>query len=139
MFCTFDFPLGIGFYYSLPLLLTKAGYIPVPTSTQTQPDFNNIESDWTTALKIMSHGCTRFVAFQKRSKWGNNSIKKLLGFNYFYRICGNVMFSYCVSVQAFTFECLNMETSFLEWWYNLTVSRSSLSTKDIGSRSRSLW
>ena len=40
------------------------------------------------------------------------------------------MFSYCVcvcvcvSVQAITFECLDVETSFLVWWDILTISRS---------------
>ena len=38
----------------------------------------------------------------------------------------------CGSVQAITFECLDIETSFLAWWYMLTISRSSLSTKVIG-------
>ena len=56
-------------------------------------------------------------------------------------ICGKVMFSYCVclcvSVQAITFECLDIETLCLVWWYTLTISRSSLNSKVIGSRSRS--
>ena len=52
------------------------------------------------------------------------------------------MFSYCLSVcvsgQAITFEYLDIESSFLVWWDTLTISRSSLSIKVIGSRSRSL-
>ena len=57
--------------------------------------------------------------------------------------CGKVMFSYClcvsvcVSVWAITFEFLAIETSFLVWWYIVTISRSRLSIKVIGSRSRS--
>ena len=42
-----------------------------------------------------------------------------------------------LSVQAITFELLNIETSFLASRYILTISRSSLSIKVIGSRSRS--
>ena len=45
--------------------------------------------------------------------------------------------SICLSVQAITFEPLHMETSFLLWRYILTISRSSLSIKVIGSKSRS--
>ena len=36
-----------------------------------------------------------------------------------------------VSVQAITFEAINIETSFLVWWYILTISRSSLRVKVI--------
>ena len=43
-----------------------------------------------------------------------------------------------VSVQAITFECLDIETSFLVQWYILTISRSSLSIRVTESRSRSL-
>ena len=51
---------------------------------------------------------------------------------------GNVfVVSVCVSVWAITFEPVDIETSFLVWWYILTISRSSLSVKVIGSRSRS--
>ena len=39
----------------------------------------------------------------------------------------------CLSVQAITFEPLDIETSFLVCWYILTISRSSLSRKVIGS------
>ena len=42
-----------------------------------------------------------------------------------------------LSVQAMTFESLDIETSFLVCRYILTISRSSLSIKVIGSRSRS--
>ena len=38
---------------------------------------------------------------------------------------------------AITFEPVDIETSFLVWWYILTISRSSLSIKVIGSRLRS--
>ena len=41
----------------------------------------------------------------------------------------------CLSVRAITFEPVDIETSFLAWWYILTISRSSLSIKVIGSRS----
>ena len=47
--------------------------------------------------------------------------------------------SVCVYVWAITFECLDIETSFLVWQYILTISRSSLRIKVIGSMSRSLW
>ena len=64
------------------------------------------------------------------------------------RVCGQVMLSVmsvcvsvCVSVflsvQVITFEPLDIETSFLVCRYILTISRSSLSIKVIGSRSRS--
>ena len=45
--------------------------------------------------------------------------------------------SVCLSVQTITFEPLHIGTSFLVWRYILTISRSSLSIKVIGSRSRS--
>ena len=48
-----------------------------------------------------------------------------------------VCVSVFLSVQAITFEPLNIETSFLVCRYILTISRSSLSIKVIGSRSRS--
>ena len=43
----------------------------------------------------------------------------------------------CLSVQATTFELLDIGTSFLVCKYILAISRSSLSIKVIGSRSRS--
>ena len=54
-------------------------------------------------------------------------------------VFGHVCLSVCVflSVQAITFEPLDIETSFLVCRYILTISRSSLSIKVIGSRSRS--
>ena len=46
------------------------------------------------------------------------------------------MFSLCLcvylSVWAITFEVVDIETSFLVWWYILTISRSSLSIKSLG-------
>ena len=50
-------------------------------------------------------------------------------------IFGHVCLSVFLSVQAITFEPLDIETSFLVWRYILTISRSSLSIKVIGSRS----
>ena len=52
---------------------------------------------------------------------------------------GNVHLSVCVclSVRDIIFECLDIETLFLVWWYTLTISRLHLSTKVIESRSRS--
>ena len=44
----------------------------------------------------------------------------------------------CLSVWAITFD-IDIKTSFLVWWYILTISRSSLSIKVIGSRSRSSY
>ena len=49
----------------------------------------------------------------------------------------SVCLSVCLSVQTITFEPLHIGTSFLVWRYILTISRSSLSIKVIGSRSRS--
>ena len=40
-------------------------------------------------------------------------------------------------VWAITFEAVDIETSFLVWCYILTISKSSLNIKVIGSRSRS--
>ena len=48
-----------------------------------------------------------------------------------------VCVSVCLSVWAITFEWVDIETSFLVWCYILTISRSSLSIKVIGLRSRS--
>ena len=50
-------------------------------------------------------------------------------------VFSHVCLSVCLSVQAITFESLNIETSFLVCRYILTISRSSLSIKVIGSRS----
>ena len=52
-------------------------------------------------------------------------------------VCLSVCLSVCPSVQAITFELLHIETSFLVCRYIFTISRSSLSVKVIGSRSRS--
>ena len=49
------------------------------------------------------------------------------------RVCGRGN----VFVVSVCVEAVDIETSFLVWWYILTISRSSLSIKDIGSRSRS--
>ena len=45
--------------------------------------------------------------------------------------------SVCVSVQMITFELLKPGTSFLAYTYIFMMSRSGLSTKVIGSRSKS--
>ena len=52
-------------------------------------------------------------------------------------VCLSVCLSVCVSVQMITFEPLMIGTSFLVHTYIFIISRSSLSTKVIGSRSRS--
>ena len=52
-------------------------------------------------------------------------------------VCVCVWLSLCVSVRAITFEQIDIETSFLVWCYILTISRSNLSIKFIGSNSRS--
>ena len=52
-------------------------------------------------------------------------------------VCLCVFLSVCLSVYVITFEPLDIETLFLVCRYILTISRSSLSTKVIGSRSRS--
>ena len=57
--------------------------------------------------------------------------------NVFSRVCSSICLAVCLSVQAITFELLHIGTSFLVWRYILTISRSSLSIKVIGSRSRS--
>ena len=49
--------------------------------------------------------------------------------------CLSVCLSVFLSVQAITFEPLDIETSFLVCRYILTISRSNLSIKVIGSRS----
>ena len=51
--------------------------------------------------------------------------------------CLSVCLSVFLSVLAITFEPLDIETSFLACRYILTISRSSLSMKVVGSRSRS--
>ena len=51
-------------------------------------------------------------------------------------VCVCVSLSVCLSVQAINFEWVDIETSFVVWCYILTISRSSLSIKVIGSRSR---
>ena len=43
--------------------------------------------------------------------------------------CLSVCLSVYMSIRAITFECLDIETSFLVWWYIWTISRSHLSTK----------
>ena len=52
-------------------------------------------------------------------------------------VFGHVCLSVCLSVQTITFEPLHIGTSFLVWRYILTISRSNLSIKVIGSQSRS--
>ena len=49
----------------------------------------------------------------------------------------SVYFCVCVSVQMISFELLKVGTSFLVHTYIFIISRSSLSTKVIGLRSRS--
>ena len=53
-----------------------------------------------------------------------------------FSLCVCVCVCVCLSVQAITFEQVDIETSFLVWCYILTISRSGLSIKIIGSRSR---
>ena len=50
-------------------------------------------------------------------------------------VCGSV--SVCLSVWAIMFEAVDIETSFLAWWYIMNISRSSWIIKVIESRSRS--
>ena len=52
-------------------------------------------------------------------------------------VCVSVCLSVCLSIQTVTFEPFDIETLFLACRYILTISRSSLSIKVIGSRSRS--
>ena len=52
-------------------------------------------------------------------------------------VCMSVCVSVFLSVQAITFELLDIETSFLVCRYILTISRSGLSIKVIGSKSKS--
>ena len=52
-------------------------------------------------------------------------------------VCLSIYLSVCPSVQTITFELLHIETSFLVCRYIFTISRSILSIKVIGSRSRS--
>ena len=55
--------------------------------------------------------------------------------NVFSHVCVSVCLSVFLSVQAITLEPLDIETSFLICRYMLTISRSCLSIKVIGSRS----
>ena len=57
--------------------------------------------------------------------------------NVFGHVCQSVCLSVFLSVQAITLEPLDIETSFLVCSYILTITRSSLSIKVTGSRSRS--
>ena len=57
--------------------------------------------------------------------------------NVFGHVCLCVCVSVFLPVQAITFETLDIETSFLVCQYILTITRSSLSIKVIGLRSRS--
>ena len=52
-------------------------------------------------------------------------------------VCLSICPSFHLSVQTITFEPLYIGILFLVWRYSLTISRSSLSIKVIGSRSRS--
>ena len=52
-------------------------------------------------------------------------------------VCVSVHLSVCVSVQMITLEPLKVGTSFLVHIYIFIISRSSLTTKIIGSMSRS--
>ena len=52
-------------------------------------------------------------------------------------VCVCLCVCVCLSVWAITFEWVDIENSFLVWCYILTISRSSLSYKVIGSRPRS--
>ena len=54
--------------------------------------------------------------------------------NVFGYVCLCFCLSVFLSVQAITFEPLYIETSFLAYKYILTISRSSVSIKVIGSR-----
>ena len=38
-------------------------------------------------------------------------------------VCVCVSVCVCLSVQTITFEAVDIETSFLVWWYILTISR----------------
>ena len=53
-------------------------------------------------------------------------------FSYCLCVCVSVCVSVCLCVQAITFECLDTETSFLVWWYILTISTLSLSINALG-------
>ena len=57
----------------------------------------------------------------------------------FHAVSVSVSLSTCLPVRVINFECFDIETSFLVWWYILPISRSRLSIKVIGLRSRSLW
>ena len=55
--------------------------------------------------------------------WGRVGKSAVLCCNITARVCGKVIESVFVSVCAITFECLNIETSFLVGWDILTISR----------------
>ena len=52
-------------------------------------------------------------------------------------VCLFICVSVCLSVQTITFELLHIGILLLVWRYILTIPRSILSIKVIGSRSRS--
>ena len=85
--------------------------------------------DWNISIN-----CTHFIFI------GHYHLLMWVG-NVFGHVCVSVCLCVCLSVflsvQAITFEPLDIETSFLVCRYILTISRSSLSIKVIGSRSRS--
>ena len=49
--------------------------------------------------------------------------------------CINSKLASDLSVQTITFEVVDIEASFMVWWCILTISRSRLSIKVIGSMS----
>ena len=73
--------------------------------------------------------CTPAPCYHPRMRVGNVLGRVCLS------ICLSVCPSLCLSVQTITFEPLHIGTSFVVWRYILTISRSSLSIKVIGSRS----
>ena len=87
-------------------------------------------------------GCstTTLLVFPLRNYYSLDDF--IVSYNYHPRmrvgnVFGHVCVSVCLSVQAITFESLDIETSFLVCRYILTISRSSLSIRVIGPRSRS--
>ena len=66
----------------------------------------------------------------------NNYHQRMRVGNVFGCICLSVCLCVCPSVQTITFELFHIKTSFLVCRYIFTISRSSLSIKVIGPRSR---
>ena len=82
---------------------------------------------------VLSESCFYPIRLRFEKLPNNRVINNLIHYYWPLMREGNVfILSVCLSVQAITFECLDIETSFLVWWDIFTIPRSILSTKVIG-------